>query len=255
VGFWEWVRVIWRSSLLILWTTALFALRMCAKLLTPLSTRADEWCRRKLLRIWAAGTAAIIRMHVTVEGRPPKPPYFLVTNHLTYLDIVLLSHSAGCVFVSRADVQGLKIIGFMAKALNTIFITRENIRDTYRVNEQISETMDKGYGVHMFAESRISQDAKVHPFKPPLLEPAVRKGVPVYYAALSYSTPEGCPRARDVVVWKEPQTLGQNMLQVLRLPRLSATIRFGDAPISGTDRKELAARLYEAVRDRFTPVG
>lgn len=255
MGFWVWVRVIWRSSALILWTTALFALRLCAMLLAPISARADEWCRRKLLRIWAVGAAAIIRMRVTVEGRPPKPPYFLVTNHLTYLDIVLLSRTAGCVFVSRADVRDLKIFGFMARMLNTIFITRENIRDTYRVNEQIANTMNKGYGVHMFAESRISQDAQVHPFKPPLLEPAVRKGVPVHYAAISYSTAEGSPRARDVVVWKEPQTLGQNMLQVLRLPKLSAVIRFGDTPIRGTDRKELARKLYEAVRDRFTPVG
>lgn len=255
VRLWVTLRVIVRATLLILWTTPLFALRCLALLLIPLSRRAEEWCRRMLLRVWAIGAAAIIRMRIRIEGTPPKPPYYLVTNHLSYLDIVLLSRTAGCIFVSRADLKGLHILGFMATVMNTIYIDRSRARDTHRVNQLLDEALDKGYGVHMFAESRISQDAKVHPFKPPLLEPAVRRGMPVHYAALSYSTPEGAPRARDVIVWKEGVSLGQNMLMVLSLPKFDAVISFGDEPMFASDRKELAAMLYKATLERFTPVG
>ncbi|MCC6696605.1 MAG: 1-acyl-sn-glycerol-3-phosphate acyltransferase [Candidatus Hydrogenedentes bacterium] len=255
MGLAVWMRVAWRATALVVWTTSLFAIRLLVKTATPLSPAFDEWGRRLLLRIWASGAAAIIRMRFRISGAAPKPPYFLVTNHLSYLDIVMLSRTSGCVFVSRADVRQLPFLGFLAAMMNTIFINRESMRDTKRVNEQIAFAMDRGYGVHIFAESRISQDAQVHPFKPPLLEPAVQRGCPVHYAAISYRTPESAPRAHDVIVWRDDETLPQNMLRVLALPASEGIIAYGDAPIAGTERKALANALYHAVQDRFTPVG
>jgi 1-acyl-sn-glycerol-3-phosphate acyltransferase len=232
----------------------LFLIRLIVSCAAPVAPRLDERGRRLLLRIWASGAAAIIRMRIEVSGTPPEPPYFLVTNHLSYLDIVLLSRTAGCVYVSRADVRNLWFLGFLAARMNTIFIDRAKMRDTKRVNELIAGAMDRGYGVHIFAESRISQDAQVHPFKPALLEPAVQRGCPVYYAALSYSTPEGAPSAKDVIVWQEPEDLGHNLLRVLALPSSMGIIAYGQAPIHGGNRKELAEELYHAVRERFTPI-
>ena len=249
------IRVVYRVTALVVWTTSLFGIRLLVKTAAPVSPAFDEWGRRLLLRIWASGAAAIIRMRFHISGAVPKPPYFLVTNHLSYLDIVMLSRTAGSVYVSRADVRQLPFLGFLAAMMNTIFIDRENMRDTKRVNELIASTMDRGYGVHMFAESRISQDGQVHPFKPPLLEPAVQRGCPVYYAAISYRTPDNATSAHDVIVWKDDETLPQNMLRVLALPSSEGIIAYGDAPIAGTERKGLAKALYQAVLERFTPLG
>jgi len=243
-----------RAILLIAWTVSLFAMRLLVSCVAPVAPRVDERGRRFLLRVWAAGAAAIIRMRIEVSGTPPTPPYFLVTNHLSYLDIVLLSRTSGCVYVSRADVRGLRFLGFLAARMNTIFIDRTKMRDTKRVNELIAAAMDRGYGVHIFAESRISQDGHVHPFKPALLEPAAQRGCPVHYAALSYRTAAGAPPAKEVIVWQEPEGLAENMMRVLALPSSTGIIAYGDAPIEGGDRKELADRLYRAVQARFTPV-
>ena len=239
MGLAAWMRVAWRATALVVWTTLLFAIRLLVKTAAPVSPAFDEWGRRLLLRIWASGAAVIIRMRLRISGIAPKPPYFLVTNHLSYLDIVMLSRTCGCVFVSRADVRQLPFLGFLAAMMNTIFINRESMRDTKRVNEQIAS----------------AQDAQVHPFKPPLLEPAVQRGCPVHYAAISYRTPEYAPRAYDVIVWRDEETLPQNMLRVLALPASEGIIAYGDAPITGDERKSLASALYQAVQDRFTPVG
>ena len=244
-----------RATALIIWTLSLFSLRCLALLLIPFSRRAEEWCRRILLRIWAIGAAWIIRMSLTIDGQAPKPPFYLVTNHLSYLDIVLLARTSGCVYVSRSDLKDHPFLGFLATVMNTIYIDRAKARDTHRVNELINNALDNGYGVHMFAESRIAQDAQIHPFKPPLLQPAVERGIPVHYAALSYSTPPGVPAAKDIIVWKDGVTLGQNMAHVLSLPKFSAIISYGNEPITAPDRKELADKLYRATLERFTPMG
>ncbi len=243
-----------RVTALALWTFFLFPIRCLSIPIAPLSRNAEVAWRRLLFRVWGVGACRIAGMRVTITGTPPKPPFYLVTNHLSLVDVVLLGRATGCVFVSRADVREVGVLGYMAKVMNTIFIDRSKKRDTQRVNDIIHATLDKGYGVHFFAESRISQDAQVHPFKPPLLEPAVQRNIPVHYAAISYSTPPGAPSAKTTIVWLDGVSLAQSILNVLRLPSFNATINFGDAPITAPDRKELADKLYKATLERFTPV-
>ena len=225
-----------------------------ALVLVPLLPGLEMQIRRACFRAWGKGILAIIRARVKVEGQPPAAPFFMVTNHLTNLDVVLLSSVLGCVFVSRADIAHWPVVGPIVRHMGTIFIDRSNIRDTKRVNVQIAEAMAKGHGVLMFAESRVSQDAQVHPFKAPLLEPAVQMHLPVHHGALSYCAPEGWPTAADAIIWKEGVSFGQNISQILSMPHVYATLTFGADPISGGDRKKLAEELYRAVSQEFTPV-
>ncbi len=243
-----------RFLLIVLWTAALYLLMVANNLLL------HYWWARRLrmqtatIRFWANGVIRIAGIRVTVHGTPPTPPFIQVSNHLTYIDMVMMWAQLGCSFVSRADLEHWRVMGRMSKNLNTLFINREDRRDTQRVNAKLAEAYDRGIGMHIFVEGRISQDAQVAEFKPPLLEPAVAKGVPVHYAALSYTTPEGCPPAKDVVVWKDGVTLFQNILNILALPRLDATVSFGPEPLTAPDRKALAAKLREGVIELFTPL-
>ncbi len=218
------------------------------------SPRLERGVRRRAFKVWAWVTLKIFHAHLRQAGPPPKPPFFSVSNHLSNFDLVLMSLTTGCVFVARADSADWPLIGFIAKVMSTIFVDRTAIRDTKRVIELIEDALDRGEGIHVFAESRISQNGEVQPFKPSLLEPAAQRGLPVYYAAVTYGTPEGCPPALDVVVWREGVSLIQNVIGVIALPRVYVSITFGDEPIVGDDRKQLAAELCEAVRERFEPL-
>lgn len=255
MGTWVTLRAWLRVAAIGVWTTSLFFVRCLSLPIAPLSRTAEEWWRRQWLHIWGVGTCWIVRLRLTVLGTPPKPPYYLVTNHLTNVDLVVLSRTVGCVFVSRADVEHMGLLGVLAKGMNTLFIDRAKVRDTKRVNDQIDHVLDRGYGIHFFAEGGISTDGEVHPFKPPLLEPAVRRGMPVHYAAITYRTPPGSPPARESVVWGEGISVAQSILQVLKLPSFEATIHFGDGPLTAPDRKQLAHLLYQATLEKFTPLG
>jgi 1-acyl-sn-glycerol-3-phosphate acyltransferase len=248
------LRVGLRLALIAPFTAVLFMVRMFALVLAPVFPGLEMRVRRACFRAWGKGILGIVGVRVKVTGQPPSPPFFMVTNHLTNLDVVLLSSVLGCVFVSRADIANWPVIGLIVRHMGTIFVDRSNIRDTKRVNAQIAEAMAKGHGVHMFAESRVSQDAQVHPFKAPLLEPAVQMNLPVYHGALSYCAPEGWPSAADAIIWKEGVSFKQNVCQILGMPHVYATLTFGETPISGRDRKELAEELYRAVSQEFTPV-
>lgn len=243
-----------RFILIVVWTAIMYPCMAASNLALSFNWDRRLRVQTALIRFWARRVARIANIHVTVNGTPPTAPFMQVSNHLTYIDMVMMWAQLGCSFVSRDDLQHWPVMGSMSKNLNTLFINREDRRDTKRVNAMLAEAYDKGIGMHIFVEGRISQDGDVAEFKAPLLEPAVAKGVPVHYAALSYRSPEGHPPAKDVVVWKAGVTLFRNILNILALPRLEATVSFGPEPMTAPDRKTLAAKLREGVIHEFIPL-
>ena len=249
------IRMVLRYTLGVLWTAACFSVRVLIWPSTWFSGPLDRRMRRAIIRFWGRGFAPIIGMKVVVAGPLPEPPFYLVANHLSYLDVWVLDYTLGCAFVARGDMQHWPIIGPMSKALHVLFIDRENKRDAVRVNELIAHTLQQGDGIAVFAESRISRGLDVEPFKSALIQPAILNSMPVHFATISYESKPGGPPASRTVGWWRPEPFFFHLSRLLRQRHgFTATIVFGEEPIASTDRKLLAQQLYEAVRANYVPM-
>jgi len=184
----------------------------------------------------------------------PQPPFFLVSNHLSYLDIVVFAAQTPCRFVAKREVGAWPGVGLLARIMATIFIDRTVRRDALRALAQVDRAMQEGDGIVLFAEATSTAGRSVLPFRPALLEWAARTGQPVHYASVSYRTPDRCPPAHLAVCWWGDMPFGRHLAALARLPRIDASLHFGPAPIAERDRKQLAGRLHEAVLAQFVPV-
>lgn len=253
-------RTVWRLALLVLGVgggylylrTTDAALRALRRLSG--SRRSTGPWRARVLHGWARVVARCLGMRMEVRGEPPRPPFFLVSNHLSYVDIVLLAAQIPCVFVAKSEVANWPLFGSVCKSVDTVFIDRENRRDIPRVSERIGGVLRDGRGVIIFPEGTSGRGDRVMRFKPSLLETAVRAGLPVSYASLSYETPQGCPPPADVVCWFGGTGFVSHVLRLVQLPRFDGIVTFGERPIHDEDRKSLAARLHAAVAQSFRPV-
>jgi len=238
---------------------AVFTLVMYAALVLGLpfvlafKNAAHRW-RGLIFHRWAEGASAILGLTVTVRGTAPSPPFLLVSNHLSYVDVLVFAAQMKCVFVARGDVAGWPVIGLLCRGVNTIFIDRENRKDVARVNRLIDQALRDGQNVVLFAEGTSTRGESVLPFKSSLLEQAARAGLAVCYAALSYQTNEGEPPAHLSVCWWGGMTFVKHVIGLLYLTDVQATVVFGAEPIRANDRKVLAERLCTAVREQFVPV-
>jgi 1-acyl-sn-glycerol-3-phosphate acyltransferase len=232
-----------------------FPLLLLGRLLLAAAPRARARFTAGSFRIWTRILLGLLRVRVETAGRPPRPPFLLVANHLSYLDILVLASRLPAVFVSKAEVRGWPLLGPICTALGTIYIDRSQRRDIPRVMAEIEAALGRGLGVVFFPEGTSSRGDTVAPFKPSLLELPVRLGRAVHHATLGYSTPPDEPPAHDAVCFWGNVPFARHALGLLGLRSVLASIHFDPEPIGDDDRKLLARRLRAGVLARFEPVG
>jgi len=67
-------------------------------------------------------SSAIVNLRITKEGEIPKPGALLVSNHISWLDIIVIGQYLPAYFVAKSDILRLAVIGYLSKQGGTIFI-------------------------------------------------------------------------------------------------------------------------------------
>lgn len=215
---------------------------------------SDQW-RTAVFQMASRSLSRVMGMAVAVRGEPPAAPFVLVSNHLSYVDVILIGSQVRCVFISKAEVQDWPLIGRIVRSLGTLFIDRDVKRNLPQMVERMEDVLESGRGVVFFPEGTTGRGDQVAPFRPSLLEPAARSNRPVHYASLTYRTREKCPPADRAVCWWGDMKFGSHILQLLAMPGFDASLTFGTEPILEDDRKVLATRLHRAIEQQFEAVG
>ena len=193
-------------------------------------------------------------MRRLARGTPPEPPFVLVTNHLSYLDILLLHSTVRGVFVAKLEMRTWPLLGLMAHLTGTIWLNREVRRDAVRALDRIGAAVSRGDGVILFPEGTTSSGEGLLPMKSALLDWAAREQFPVHCGAITYRTGPGAPPASQVLCWWGDMTFGSHLMNLLRLRRFDGIVEFAPEPITAPTRGELTRRLAEAITGRLVPV-
>jgi 1-acyl-sn-glycerol-3-phosphate acyltransferase len=198
--------------------------------------------------VWLQRTARahlkIFGGSVTVAGELPKSG-LLVSNHLSYLDIVAIASVVPTAFVSKAEVKKWPVFGTLAKLGGTIFIQRERRFDVGEVNHEIKTALAAGLLVVVFPEGTSSNGETILPFRASLLEPALRGGYEIAIACLRYELDDGDAK-QEVCYWGDHKFF-PHLLNLLGKKSVRVKLYFGKFDRTTDDRKELAQQLHAAV--------
>jgi 1-acyl-sn-glycerol-3-phosphate acyltransferase len=213
-----------------------------------------QYWRQLAFTVWSRGFARVAAMRIEVIGPVPHAPFFLVCNHLSYMDIPAIRAVVDGVFVAKADIRGWFVAGKIISDMGMIFIDRQNRRDIPRAGAKIISALSDGEGVIVFPEGTTTKGDDVLPFNSSFLQFAAETDLPVSYASISYRTPEGGPTASEAVCWWDDTPFLNHILRMFSLRGFTAIISFGEQPVLSPDRKKLAGELRDKVRERFIPV-
>jgi 1-acyl-sn-glycerol-3-phosphate acyltransferase len=244
------VRSAWRLFKLI---ALLLVTALDYRLRPPKSTaegaeRIHRFCRR---------VVRALRISWTVEGELPTYGA-VVSNHLSYLDILLYSAITPFVMVAKSDVRGWPLIGWITAQAGTVYVMRGGGPSTYPgANRAMAEAYRSGLPVLFFPEGTTTDGSRVEPFRRGLFHSVLNEKVALGTAALAYTIDgEDCDVtvANDVCWWGDA-LLAPHLWRLAGIDGLRATVRFGEVVGERRDRfvlseqaRERVQRMYEELR-------
>jgi 1-acyl-sn-glycerol-3-phosphate acyltransferase len=209
--------------------------------------------QRKLMQRWAGGLLSVLEIRLQCHGRLPAaeiPCVLLAANHISWLDVCVLMAACPTRFVAKAEINRWPVLGRLSRNVGTLFIERAKRADTLRINQQISEVLERGERVTVFPEGTTTDGTRLDHFHASLLQSAVTTDALLYPVAIRYRNSTG--GISQEAVYAE-SSLIVSLQKILSQTRIDAELTF-NAPIScGTrNRRELARLSEQAIADTLS---
>lgn len=202
-----------------------------------LRARALQITSTRILRV--LGVRREIRGSIPVGG-------FLVSNHLSYLDVLVLGSNCPMTFVAKREVSRWPLIGPLVRRFGCLFIERRRPADVARVAGQVESRIRDGVTVCVFPEGTTSDGAKVYPFKSGLFGPAARLGRPVTAVWIGYEVPFGSVEAN--IRYSSKMSFPAHLMRLLSLEQVTAHVEAVRLPAGGArSRKDLAGEAHRII--------
>lgn len=214
------------------------------------------WCRR-LVRA--------VGIECEVSGPMPEVEegmLAVVSNHLSYLDVLLYSATRPFVMVAKTEVRSWPLIGWITAQAGTVYVQRADVKggqtQTHaEVNAMMAEAYRSGLPVMFFPEGTTTDGNGILPLRRGLYNSVVYDNVPVKVAAIGFEFTKSNPGASvgEDVCFVGDAEFGPHLLAFLGLRGVKAKMRFGDAVVAGEDRFALARNSRERMVELYNGLG
>lgn len=205
--------------------------------------------RQRAVQDWSRRMLSHMGIELHVMGSVPRGgPMLLVSNHVSWLDILVMNAVCPARFVSKADVKHWPVLGDLITAAGTLYIERESRRDAMRVVHHMVESLRQGDVVAVFPEGTTGSGKVLLPFHANLLQAAISTDSPIKPMALAYLDAD-TGRTTDAPVYVGDTTLLASIWRTLSASSVQARVTFGlKERASGRDRRMWAAHLRSDIQ-------
>ena len=181
-------------------------------------------------------------------------PILLISNHASYLDIIILGSLFKTSFIAKKEIAKWPLLGILAKLQNTIFIDRR-VSSLKNQENQIIKHLNEKKNLVIFPEGTSSDGNRVLPFKSSLFnifEKNLNSKILVQTITIVYKKINGIPMnriERKNITWHSNMDLIPNIFNVLKKLSIEVEIIFNDEflPSKEYDRKKLALHCWEKI--------
>lgn len=210
-----------------------------------LSKARRKHLRARAMTIWARGMLLVLGIRRSVRGHRPGRNVMFVSNHISWIDILVLMATCPGVFLAKSDLAGWPLIGWMCRQADTMFLQRGNARALAEKMGSLRLAFGQQENVFLFPEGTTTPGEEVRAFFPGLFQAAIDAGVAVQPVALNYL--EGKQRSA-AVPYVDDDHIVKHFLRLLKTKSVSVQVTF--LPVMNTidqDRRRLATLSHNLI--------
>jgi 1-acyl-sn-glycerol-3-phosphate acyltransferase len=197
--------------------------------------------------------ANILGLKVRCIGERPNQACLIAANHVSWLDIPILSAALPVSFIAKQEVAGWGIFGSLARLQRSVFINRDRRHTTGESRDEIQERLKAGDTLVLFAEGTSTDGNRVLQFRSAFFASAETDGLIVQPVTIAYDGHWGLPmtrRRRPFYAWYGDMELPGHLWQALAAGPIEVTVIF-HKPMTVAEegnRKALARKAEDIVR-------
>jgi 1-acyl-sn-glycerol-3-phosphate acyltransferase len=189
---------------------------------------------RRFPHLYFRAVTRVMGIRIEKKGEPVSgKPCLYVANHLSWLDILILSAVQPMCFIAKKEVASWPLFGLLATVGRTLYIDRERRHDVKSSRAAIQKRFADNEIIALFPEGTSSDGNRLLPFRSALMgaaemevrgEPVLVQPVTISYTGV-YGIPLGRVR-RPIFAWYGNMQLLAHLLGVARIGPFEATLTF-----------------------------
>lgn len=197
-----------------------------------------------------------IKVRKTFAPIDMKANYLIVSNHLSYLDILIISSHLPTCFVTSKEMKETPFLGQLCLLGGCLFVERRSKAGLTEEIKELSNALDNGLSVVIFPEATSTNGEAVIRFRRPLFQAAINSCSKVLPVCLNYRTLDGeklTLKNRDKVFWYGDMGFLGHALTLFTHKDIVAelTIMPSLNSIDYADKNELTEACYKLVSDEY----
>jgi 1-acyl-sn-glycerol-3-phosphate acyltransferase len=199
---------------------------------------------------WVEDLNHSMNVKVNVTGEIMPEHGLFVSNHISWLDTIVLSGIKPLSFIARHDLESWPLLGTFTSRMQSVFINRDSKFHAYRSLPLIEKKLKEGRSVHFFPEGTTSVGKTVLPFYPMFYEVAVRTGRPVQPVVIRYTDANG--NLLPAPAYINDDTFGETLARMFLVDQIYAHVHFL-APIDSNalGRKEMSVLSRDVILQKL----
>ncbi len=217
--------------------------------LNRLAKRGDPRLTKRRIQLWHRKALHNFGIERVLVGQVPEGPCLIVSNHLSWIDILMIGSVLNVRFLSKAEVADWPIVGRLATGAGTLYVNRGDRRSADLALNAIADALAQGDRVVVFPEGTSTRGPMPIKFRSRLIEAARRAGVPVVPMALSYHGP-----GKELASYAGDDDFVSHMTRLSQAPFIRGRVAIGQ-PIEVDESAAVIAREAQGqVESMLAPV-
>jgi lyso-ornithine lipid O-acyltransferase len=191
----------------------------------------------------------ILGITIDLVGTPPQGSSLIAANHVSWLDIVVLSAVAPCSFIAKREVGTWPLFGSLARLQRTVFVDRHKRHSTDRSRKGIAARLADGETLVLFAEGTSGDGASVRHFKSSFFA-AASNDIRIVPTTLAYLSQWNMPltrRQRPSIAWYGDMDMAPHLWGALKSGPIAVRVIFHEA-LDVSHRKQAAKEAEQTIR-------
>lgn len=255
------IRVIIKFPLFAMLLSLYFLASTIVTILCGFSLERARGYLTKIIALTSRVGLIIIGVEVVSNKKPESSlnNYLIVSNHLSYLDVLTISSLYPSCFVTSKEMKKTFFLGQLCLLGGCLFVDRKNKSNIHNEVRELTNSLTKGLNVAIFPEAKSTDGSEVIHFKRPLFQAAMDSGAKVLPMCLNYKSINGVEVSRlnrDLVFWYGDQAFLDHALKLFSQKKMVIELSVLNVirPQEFSGKTELSHKCHELISGNYKKI-